>query len=68
VRRALTDAVRLDLVDLLAVYDELLPLADELQLPVNGAEFAGRLLGELETSGLSERNRRAFDVLVGVRG
>jgi hypothetical protein len=68
VRRALTDAVRLDLVDLQAVYDELLPRAGEFQLPVDGAEFAGRLLGELEIPTLSERNRRAFDALVGHRG
>ena len=65
VRRALTDAVRLDLVDLQAVYDE---LAGRFQLPVDGAEFAGRLLGELDISALSERNRRAFDALVANRG
>lgn len=67
VRRALTDAVRRDLVDLGEVYGDLVPLADEYSFPATGPEFAGRFVGELETGSLSDRNQRALTALAGSR-
>jgi hypothetical protein len=64
VRRALSEAVRRDLVDLMVVYRDLVPIAERHQLPVGGPEFAGYLLTELDVAALSLRNQHAYAVLV----
>jgi predicted transcriptional regulator of viral defense system len=64
VRRALTDAVIRDLVDLGLVYRDLVPLAQRHQIPVSGPEFAGYLLDDLDENALSLRNQHAYTALV----
>jgi hypothetical protein len=64
VRRVLTEAVRRDLVDLAVVYRDLVPVAERHQVPVNGPEFTGHLLGELDLGALSLRNQHAYAALV----
>ncbi|HEY3002279.1 MAG TPA: hypothetical protein VGJ44_07995, partial [Kribbellaceae bacterium] len=64
VRRAITDAVRLDLVDLTELYDDLRPLAAEFHFPGAGPEFARYFLADVTTGALSVRNLRALAELV----
>jgi hypothetical protein len=64
VRRVLTDAVRRDLVDLVDLYGDLVPLAGQHRFPTGGREFAGYFLPELDVRALSVRNLRAFAALV----
>jgi len=64
VRGALSDAVRRDLVDLLAVYDELRPLADQYEFPADGPEFAGYFLPDVDAGELSARNLRGLACIV----
>ena len=63
VGEALTDAVRLDLVDLRALYEDMTSLAEEYDFPAKGPEFADYFLAELETGPLSTRNLRAYAAL-----
>jgi hypothetical protein len=64
VRRVMTDAVRLDLVDLTELHRDLLPLAGPHRFPTAGREFAGYFLSDLDVRALSVRNLRAFAALV----
>jgi len=63
-RRVLTDALRLDLVDLAALYADLLPLSAQYRFPADGPGFARYFLSELNLGTLSVRNLRAFARLV----
>ncbi|MFC0626939.1 hypothetical protein [Kribbella deserti] len=63
-RRVMTDALRLDLVDLATLYDDLVPLSDQYRFPAAGPEFARYFLSELNLATLSIPNLRAFARLV----
>lgn len=58
-RHVLTDAVRLDLVDLAAIHRDLSPFAAAQGFPVAGPEFLGWFLPHLNFDALSARNSRA---------
>jgi hypothetical protein len=62
VRRVLTDAVRLDLLDLASLHRDLAELGGSF--PVQGPAFAHYFLPELDVRALSVRNLRAFAALV----
>ncbi|MFC7548805.1 hypothetical protein [Plantactinospora sp. GCM10030261] len=63
-RGIITDAVRLDLVDLAALHRDLSPLADEHRFPAEGPEFAGWFLPDLDDAALSPRNAHALAALL----
>ncbi|GAA4507600.1 type IV toxin-antitoxin system AbiEi family antitoxin domain-containing protein [Nonomuraea ferruginea] len=58
--RALQEAVRRDLVDLQEVYDAMLPLAPAHSFPTAGPDFVAHFLPDLDPSGLTPRNLRAY--------
>jgi hypothetical protein len=60
----LADAVRRDLVDLRAVHEDLVPLAAEHEFPSEGREFVAYFAPSLSPGSLSERNRRAYAILM----
>jgi hypothetical protein len=64
VRRVLTDALRLDLVDLAALYADLVPLSAQYGFPAAGPDFARYFLSELNPGSLSIRNLRTFARMV----
>ncbi|HEY2669705.1 MAG TPA: hypothetical protein VGJ07_04940 [Rugosimonospora sp.] len=63
-RGIITDAVRLDLVDLADLHRDLSLLADQFYFPATGPEFAGWFLPNLDDAALSPRNARALDALL----
>lgn len=63
VRRAITDAVQRDVVDLKALYDELVPMAAECQFPV-GPDFVDYWLEYLALKTLGPRNLRGYAAIV----
>lgn len=64
VARVLTSALRLDLIDLAALYADLAPLAEAFHFPAAGPEFARHFLREVDVRTLSVRNLRTFASLV----
>ncbi|WP_225729892.1 MULTISPECIES: hypothetical protein [unclassified Nocardia] len=60
VGRVLDDGLRLDVVDLRAVYDEMVPLATEFGFPAGGAAFLRYFLPDVTPASLSPRNLRAY--------
>jgi hypothetical protein len=60
---AITDAVRMDLVDLRALHEDMAALADEYDFPAKGPAFVDYFLPELETESLAPRNLRAYAAL-----
>ncbi|GIH21336.1 hypothetical protein [Rugosimonospora africana] len=63
-RGIISDAVRLDLVDLGELHSDLSPLADRFHFPATGPEFAGWFLPHLDDAALSPRNKRALTALL----
>jgi hypothetical protein len=64
IQRAVTDAVRRDLVDLRVLHEGMKPLAEEHDYPVDGPEFVGYFMPHLQPGSLSVRNLRAYAALV----
>lgn len=63
VHRAMSDAVRRDLVDLGELYTDLVPLADPYEIPIDGPAFLESVMPEVRPDGLSPRNLRAYAAL-----
>lgn len=61
--RVITEAVRLDLVDLAELHADLAPLAADHHLPIDGSEFLDHLAPGLRPEHLSTRNLRAYTML-----
>jgi hypothetical protein len=64
-RRIVSDAVRLDLVDLAALRRDLAPLADGYGFPAGGPAFVAYFVPLLDADALSPRNARAIATLLG---
>ncbi|MBB5912856.1 hypothetical protein BJY24_001723 [Nocardia transvalensis] len=58
--RVLNDALRLDVVDLRAIHEALVPLAAERGFPADGAAFLRYFLPDLVPTALAPRNLRAY--------
>ena len=58
--RVLADAVRQDMVDLQTIYQAMVPLAAEFNLPVGGSAFLANFLPDLVPTALSVRNLRGY--------
>ena len=66
-RGVVSDAVRLDLVDLAALHRDLAPLAGEYAFPGEGPDFVAWFVPGLTADALSPRNARALATLLGER-
>ena len=64
-RAVISDAVRLDLVDLAGLHRDLAPLAGTYAFPGAGAEFVAWFMPALDADALSPRNARALGTLLG---
>ena len=63
-RDIITDAVRLDLVDLAPLHRDLGPLAAPHHFPIDGPDFLAWFLPDLDDRALSPRNARALATLL----
>ncbi|WP_406234312.1 hypothetical protein [Nocardia sp. NBC_01009] len=64
ISRVCTDAVRRDLVNLRALFEDLTYIADEYGLPTGGAHFVDYFMPELRPELLSPRNLRTYAELM----
>jgi hypothetical protein len=63
-RAIMTDAVRMDLVDLAELHRDLTPLAEHHLFPAEGLRFVGWFLHDLDGNALSPRNARTLATLL----
>jgi hypothetical protein len=66
-RGVISDAVRLDLVDLAALHRDLAPLAGRYGFPAGGPDFVAWFVPALDADALSPRNARALATLLSER-